>query len=280
MNTHDEKRITRPDPMGLGRSSGQRTAEVIAGLRAEQMPSPETAALSTQIGRSFGKIMGNLSFSQQLMRFVSYRTQALSNAARRVLIDHSENALLLEIGAGFSPRGLYLAREFPSVQVLEIDLPEVIHEKQRRLRRAHLVIPPNLTFRDADLLTVNLADLLEGRQATVVIAEGLSLYLTPQENLHVNRHVRGIVAAHGVFLLDLYPQHALDQIIERSGALMLFFSRQGARFKGVLPDKATAQQWFNEAGYSRLEIYPIAEMIEGGADLAIDDPFWIGAAYV
>ena len=48
------------DSFGLGRTPGQRGAEILAGFRAEKLPSPETRALSRMSGRVFARLLLNL----------------------------------------------------------------------------------------------------------------------------------------------------------------------------------------------------------------------------
>jgi len=49
------------------------------------------------------------------------------------------------------------------LQVIEIDLPDVIQEKQKRLEKGGISIPPNILWKSADLGVQPLNAVLEGQ---------------------------------------------------------------------------------------------------------------------
>jgi methyltransferase (TIGR00027 family) len=103
--------------------------------------------------------------------------QAIEAGATQVLV----------LGAGFDSLCLRLAADFTSAQFFELDHPATSQAKQRGV--AALGQPDNLSFINADLRQQALTDVLQNTPdwdtgaRTVVIAEGLFLYLTEADVL-------------------------------------------------------------------------------------------------
>lgn len=108
---------------------------------------------------------------------------------RKIFIDAAVRSALAEgasqvlvIGAGFDTLCLRLAPAFPGVRFFEIDHPGTSAVKSRGV--AGLGAPPNLSLSAADLTDASLEDVTAGidgwesNARTVVVAEGLFLYLT------------------------------------------------------------------------------------------------------
>lgn len=99
----------------------------------------------------------------------------LAAGARRVLV----------LGAGFDTLALRLASEFAQVQWVEVDHPATQGAKRRALAAAAIALPANLQFMPFDL---NVPDgqsepalpVSPAAVHTLVIAEGLLMYLQPQ----------------------------------------------------------------------------------------------------
>ena len=83
--------------------------------------------------------------------------------------------------------------------MIEIDLPEMVEEKKNRLARGKIEIPPNLRWLPTDLANANLDEVLEGRKANLITSEGLTLYLTPDENSRLCKQIAACLAPGGVF---------------------------------------------------------------------------------
>jgi hypothetical protein len=250
-----------PDTVGLGRTAGQRTAEIFAGLRAELMPSEETRALSRMSGRVIARLMMGLG-RPELFNFVPVRLGGFHGLIHKHLpTSPPVGTTIVEIGAGFSPRGLQLARALPQALVIEVDLPDVIEEKQKRLSKmADGTLPANLTWRTADLGVTPLADVLEGMKVDMVVAEGLLPYFTHEEIPAVGGHVRASLRPGGTFIADLgYTSPEGEQ---QARKVVSMFRRQTRTTPGSVTDEATAQRLFAEAGYDRVTLYRMPDIAE------------------
>ncbi|MDL1885545.1 class I SAM-dependent methyltransferase, partial [Anaerolineae bacterium CFX8] len=224
---------TSPDALGLGQTSGQRGAEILAGFRAEKYPAPDTLALSRWSGRITARLLMRLTSSDAPMNF-------------RALAKDESNPVIVEIAAGLSPRGLRLAQELPQAQVIEIDLPDVVRDKQQRLERAKdVTIPPNIQWLTADLGTTPLSKVLDGRQVDVVAAEGLLPYFSHQEITAMTRGVLSSLKPGGKFIADIPRQAGMEEIRQ----IMGFFSRQAGQLKGTVQTEDQARQLLLDAGY-------------------------------
>ncbi|MBC6937363.1 MAG: hypothetical protein DWB42_16205, partial [Chloroflexi bacterium] len=104
---------TSPDALGLGQTSGQRGAEILAGFRAEKYPAPDTLALSRWSGRITARLLMRLTSSDAPMNFTAARFVIIQTLIRRALAKDESNPVIVEIAAGLSPRGLRLAQELP-----------------------------------------------------------------------------------------------------------------------------------------------------------------------
>jgi methyltransferase (TIGR00027 family) len=100
------------------------------------------------------------------------RTQ-IAGGVRRVVV----------LGAGLDTLALRLAPLWPDVDWIEVDHPATQAMKQRALDRAGIKVPPTLRFAAADL-AINDAwpdSVGTGPQATVVVIEGLLMYLAREK---------------------------------------------------------------------------------------------------
>jgi len=248
------------NPSSLGRTAGQRTAEIFAGLRAEILPSPETIALSQMSGRLAARLMMKLA-KPELFNFVPVRLGGFTGLIRQMLTRDGGSALLVELAAGFSPRGLQLAQAFPFLEVIEIDLPDVVNEKQKRLRHIpNLQLPPNLSWRAADLGKIPLSHLLEGRLANIVSAEGLLPYFSYRDITRVAGQIQLSLKPGGTFLADM--GYLTPEGIHQSNRVIQMFRRQTRTMPGTVNDEDTARQLFVDAGYPQITIYKMPEIAE------------------
>ncbi|NWG15844.1 MAG: class I SAM-dependent methyltransferase [Chloroflexi bacterium] len=249
-----------PDALGLGRTSGQRGAEIIAGFRAEKYPSPETLALSRWAGRIAARIFMRLPQSDKAMNYLVARLYGLTELARRALPDHRENITIVELACGLSPRGLYMAREFPNVQIIEIDLPDVVRDKQQRLQQARsLTLPPNIRWMAADLGVQSLDEILEKQQVDIVVAEGLTPYFSNAEVIRMLQRIKNSLKPGGSLVCDLPWDEGPGGEGQQVAGL---FSRQAGLYKCKLKNEAEARQLLADAGYEFIELHRPAQMAE------------------
>src|SRR5882724_2715982 len=140
------------DTLGLGTTQGQRGAELVAALKAELTPTPELRALTSFKGRVGAGIVMRLSHSKRpFMNFLVARPAAFQLEIERSIPKGKSSVKIVEVAAGLSPRGLNLAKALPNIEIIEVDLPSVVAEKQSRFLKANISIPSNLSWRGADL---------------------------------------------------------------------------------------------------------------------------------
>ncbi len=254
--------------LGLGRSSGQRSAEMLAGIRAELMPKPEYLAMSRAAGRVIGGMLLRLARGDQAkINVVIARPEIYRHLIAQILSD-KPNAHYVDLACGFLPRAWQLAQEFPQLRVTEIDLPEVIDEKRRRFAQAKLALPPNLQMLSADLGVTPLADLLRDEKADVISAEGLLGYFPLEKVRYIAEHTRRSLKAGGAFIADIASRETIKELNSGKGRQALaIFRRNAGNWLGVVDDSAHAQELFKAVGYSRVETYRISELAERLAHL-------------
>jgi O-methyltransferase involved in polyketide biosynthesis len=255
-----------PDAMGLGRTSGQRGAEILAGLRAELFPTPETVALARWSSRMIANVFTRLEKSKAALNYVAVRPNGMTELVTRALSPDRTDQIVVDIAAGFSPRGIQLANRFPNLNVIEIDLPDVVKDKQLRLRTARTVtIPRNMSWKSADLGVTPLADVLEGQLVDVVVAEGLTAYFTPKDNQRIASLVRESLRPGGKYICDITWEEGMQNAKEATR----FFSRQAGKFLGMMKDEAAMKQLMLDAGYSSVEVVRPAKL---AAEIGLPTP--------
>lgn len=236
----------------MGNTAGQRTAEVFAGLRAELMRSPETSALARLSGRILARIITSLG-SKKILNFVPVRLESFAGLIRQEFGTHTAGKVLVEIAAGFSPRGLLLARAMPEIQVIEIDLPDVVQEKRKRLENGKIAIPPNITWKSADLGVQPLSEVLDQQRVDVVTAEGLMPYFEFPDITRIAQQVYQSLNPGGVLIADL--GFIDSQGYQEAHAVVQIFRRYTSSTPGSVNDEQTAYRLFHEAGYENVELY-------------------------
>src|SRR5579859_4395624 len=243
----------------LGRTQGQRGAEIVAGLRATIDPTPENRALARFAGQIAAGKTTALNPEQVGVGFLIARPLLF-----RKLIDQaaaSDRPLtIVELAAGFSARGLHLAHEQPTWRVIEIDLPDVVTEKQLRLRDAHSRIPTNLIWRAADLGAVPLAEVLGGEQVDVITAEGLLMYFNPDEQRQILRSVSGSLRSGGVFIFDVGWKQGAEQAARAQSSFDLFSKHAGDLSLGLLKDVEEAKTRYAETGFEQFTVHVPSEL--------------------
>ena len=249
-DTHEQ------DLLGMGRTAGQRTAEVFAGLRSEMMRTPEANALSNMAGRITARLIMSMG-SKKALNFVPVRHGSFEGLIKQTLGSDTKGKVFVEIAAGYSPRGIALANELPDLEVIEIDLPDVIAEKRKRLDRNKIEIPLNITWKEADLGIQPLDEVLEHQQVDVVSAEGLMPYFKLDDITRIAHSIWQSLKPGGVFIADLGftdPKGA-----QETGRLVKIFGRYTSSAPGYVTEEETAYRIFRDAGYETVEIYRLEQ---------------------
>lgn len=243
-----------PDPMGIGNTQWQRAAEIVAAIRAMLLPTPEAQALTRVSGRVVARMLmqiaGNMRDGANI---IAVRTAAFSRIVKDYLADKPD-ALVVELAAGFSPRGVQLARKMPGLRVVEIDDPEVLAEKQRRLRMAHnLIVPFNLEWRGCDLSQESLASVMGYEQADVIVIEGLLPYLAREDCLKILRQTRDSLKPGGICVCDVMQRKPMEEV-QRTNAFAQF-RRHATSLRYAVSDAEELHALFAEAGFAESAAY-------------------------
>lgn len=242
------------DSLGIGSTQGQRAAEIICAIRAMQLPSPETDALARFGGRLFARMLLQLAGTRAASaNLIGTRTQAFFKIVKDFLAD-KPNATLVELAAGFSPRGVQIARELPALKVIEIDLPEVLAEKQRRLKSTHRVeIPTNIEWRTGDLAQTSLHTVLAGQPVDMIVMEGLLPYFNRDDCLTILRQAHTSLKPGGLCLCDILYRQDMDEI-NRLGVFS-HYRQQAGSVKYHATGEDDLRALYQEAGYASVTIH-------------------------
>lgn len=119
------------------------------------------------------------------------------------LLEENKTKQILEIAAGFSPRGIEMAQD-PSVQYVALDLPGVTNEMRAILEKlaGQSKIPrqPNLHLEEGDATEagdLERAAALFKQQPINVINEGLLRYLSFEEKTKVAQNIKTLLERFG-----------------------------------------------------------------------------------
>lgn len=247
------------DSFALGRTPGQRGAEIIAGIRHELAATPETRALSRMAGRMVTRLIRVLERSDVAFNYVPGRLYGFKALIERHLPEDPAGCVVVDIAAGFSPRSLYLAQQHPDVTFIEIDLPDVVREKQRRLRQGHgFTVPDNLRWYEADLGVQRLLSVLEDQQVNIITAAGLNAYFSHDDITQIAANAHESLQPGGVYISDIPWRTGMDRIAQAAR----FFSQQAGEYKGIVEGPQQAHDIVLAAGFSSVETILLSELTD------------------
>jgi O-methyltransferase involved in polyketide biosynthesis len=127
----------------------------------------------------------------------------------RLLAD-ARPAQVLELAAGLSRRGAAFTSD-SSLRYTEVDLPHVVAQKKVLLRRSGegraVLARANFLLVGEDVEHAALGALVSPGEPLFVIAEGLLMYLSPEEQRSLWRKIASLfaIASSGTFVFDLVP---------------------------------------------------------------------------
>jgi len=243
-------RETKSDWKLLGRTQGQRGAEVFAAGRAKFDPSLEHSALSRAGAESL--VSAHIT-DPRIIAFFIARPRLFQGLIERELA-HVEAPVIIEMAAGFLPRGLIMAREHPTWTVIEIDLPDVMEEKRFRFENHGIAIPPNLTFKSADLGVTPLKDVLGDQRAHIVTAEGLMMYFEAEDQKTAIGYVLDCLQPGGKIIFDLNWVGAVNDTVTNVPSLAIF--RQSGNFTaGLVENEDDVKNRFGSLGYQSITVF-------------------------
>jgi len=126
---------------------------------------------------------------------VALRKIAIEKEARKAIEDGASQVLIL--AGGYDTLALRLSKEFPDVQFIETDHPATQVEKLKALKSGDEAIPSNLEFIAGDLAKNSIGEVLgdhfNTKAKTFAVAEGLMMYLKPDDNLKLLKDLKTLL---------------------------------------------------------------------------------------
>lgn len=131
---------------------------------------------------------------------------------RHLMINHllaqSNCAQVIEVAAGFSPRGAALS-EIPSTRYFEVDLPPVVALKAKILGQSdagsEVLLRKNFRQVAGDIMEIEFFEKFE-MNTSFVISEGLMMYFTRSEQMFIWKKVAEFLSsAGGKYVFDYIP---------------------------------------------------------------------------
>ena len=263
---------TSSDIYGLGRSGGQRGAEILAGLRAISTPTPETKALSTMMGRLITRTLLSMVRNKGGVNLVFARSKTIEDRIREEL---QANATFthIELASGLAPRTLTLAREFPQATIIDLDQPDVIQAKQERVRSSALPLPDNLKFVSMDLGTEDLPTMLGQVNADSIAAEGLTMYLEQEQLTFLLSNIYRTLKPNGLLVCDVQSAKGVAEVMEHGGRI---FARQAGQYKLNFKDEETLRARFDAEGFTSIRVYRPSDTAKAQKlPLPVIDAVWV-----
>ncbi|MBI2044581.1 class I SAM-dependent methyltransferase [Candidatus Pacearchaeota archaeon] len=230
------------------------TSFLVAEIRA-QIGMPYARYFTSFMGKMpylIGRLMG---IGKEDQRAHIQKRADLVKSFRKALIKYQPDQVI-DLGAGGSTYGLEWARNNPDGTYVEIDLPEVCEWKKRKIESTegilkcsnHHIVPVNLL---SDDLYSQVSPYLENGKRTMVIAEGLTVHLDPNEHNILTKNVQNCLRNLGGGLYvshDINLQRFMD-LPKGERVLNLF----GFLFKGRLKghfDEQTPFEYFSKRGFT------------------------------
>jgi O-methyltransferase involved in polyketide biosynthesis len=129
------------------------------------------------------------------------------HTAINYLLKRSGCRQIIEIASGFSPRGS-MASADGSVRYFEVDMPDVIALKQKRLRESaaggEVLERNNFTLMSGDITRLDFQRFPQAR--SFIITEGLMMYFAREEQLRIWRNIADCInSCGGEYVFDYIP---------------------------------------------------------------------------
>jgi len=236
--------------------------------------------LASEIFHELENIIGQVRPDSDAARVDALKSSSMAMMweARFKIVNHvlkaSQPRQVLELAAGFSPRGIDLAKD-PSVTYVEVDLPELIEDKRRIVETlvSDGSIPAQPNFHVVEGNALRLQDLRAATRFFVeepiaVVNEGLLPYFNRDERTVLARNIHALLEQFGgVWItpdIDIQiPDGAPDQIAEQVKAR----TAQIERLTGIdvlnnrFESEEAALAFFEQSGF-KVERHRFTEVAE------------------
>lgn len=242
------------------------TAEMVAGLRHARYKTPETAALSTAMGRMLSRLLTMVA-PHDVVNTGNVRSDAFAYLIGQNFPPEAvSQPVYVEVASGYALRPLLMARQYPHARFIEVDVPAVIADKQERYAKANIDLPPNLEFRSDDLTQQPLASILDGQQAHMVVAEGLLIYLEHDYIRQLSHNLLTGMADGAHFVAEIV--YASKQDLNAVGGIVRAIRRNTGSdvARGRVESKEQGLELLRSSGYADSNVY-IFDDLQAEADL-------------
>jgi O-methyltransferase involved in polyketide biosynthesis len=167
---------------------------------------------------------------------------------------------VIELASGLSRRGVSMSSS-PSLRYTEVDLPAVVGRKRELLGRTPsgqaALARENLRLIGSDVTTAPLDKLVEPGASLFVIAEGLFMYLDPDQQLRLWERIRSLFdIAPGIFVFDLVPasEQPKPGLVGRTLERLMKLFTGGRSFERDARSRDDIAAGLRTAGFSSVEL--------------------------
>lgn len=176
------------------------SARMIAGLRAQRSPHPKLKTHCPHAGLvagPHGELLANHlhDILPQLKEMVLARSQHVDELIRQI----PDLRQVILVGAGLDMRSILLAPELPNVTFFELDLPEMMAERERVTKLLPEEFSDRRVMLNSDFRIDDLAVLIgqhpqfDPELPTVIVYEGCSMYFPESENQRLFQAFRKLI---------------------------------------------------------------------------------------
>ena len=160
------------------------------------------------------RVFSLVNIYMKLYRFINPGKYSLHHMLlhRHAMINHlletSQYPQVIEVAAGFSPRGSHVS-ENPAVSYFEVDLPAVVTLKRNQLEKTEqgraVLARDNFQQRACNILQLDFSEQFEHRPS-FILTEGLMMYFSREEQLAIWQRVAEYIRANGgEYVFDYIP---------------------------------------------------------------------------
>jgi hypothetical protein len=241
----------------LGHNQREGASEMYAGARAQLMPSRLTDSLSTLNGRIAARTMLLIAntLDGKVANYAAFRSEGMMEAVRRVLRRvPTPSPVVVNPQSGYSATSIWLGQELAHVHFIDIDSPEVIADKQKRL--IGYTLPDNLLYKGVDLSTTPLHEALRGLRPDIV--ETIAAFCSPDDFAHLLRYLRHVMVDGG-WVIAAFPYAPGIENLSRN---LTLFQRFAGKPRGIVDKLDNIHRIMDVAGYRHVEILKLSEMAE------------------
>ncbi|WP_141732236.1 class I SAM-dependent methyltransferase [Oligoflexus tunisiensis] len=151
-----------------------------------------------------------------VMKAFRWRLPSLRHSLvqRHALIDkavlNANPRQVLEFAGGLSQRGIEMSAD-PGVHYIELDLPAMVEKKRQLLQRTgqgtEILKRRNFQLHAGDVMTTDWEQWIDPEQSVSIVAEGLLMYFSAEEQRQLWRRCAAVVQRHpqSTFIFDLLP---------------------------------------------------------------------------